>query len=160
MYVCVYVCICTCMYVCMHACMHARTYVRTYVCIMYVCVCLYIYIYRQGTGSALVQVMACRLFRAKPLSKPVLGYCQLDPSNQASVKFQSKYQTFKKCIWVYRLRNGGHFVQGKWDHLGSISMQDPAQTRTHEVKYSTVHIALKFGRWLRICQISEWWENS
>ena len=30
-------------------------------------------------GSALVQIMACRLFGAEPLSKPVLGYCQLDP---------------------------------------------------------------------------------
>ena len=29
--------------------------------------------------SALVQIMARRLFGAKPLSKPMLGYCQLDP---------------------------------------------------------------------------------
>ena len=34
---------------------------------------------RQRIGSALVQIMACRLFYAKPLSKPMLGYCQLDP---------------------------------------------------------------------------------
>ena len=34
---------------------------------------------RLGIGSALVQIMACRLFGAKPLSKPMLGYCQLDP---------------------------------------------------------------------------------
>ena len=29
--------------------------------------------------------------------------------------FQSKYKTFhsRKCIWKCRLRNGGHFVQGK-----------------------------------------------
>ena len=33
----------------------------------------------QWVGSALVQIMACRLFDAKPLSKPMLGYCQLDP---------------------------------------------------------------------------------
>ena len=32
----------------------------------------------QWIGSALVQIMACRLFGAKPLSKPMLGYCQLD----------------------------------------------------------------------------------
>ena len=31
------------------------------------------------TGSALVQVMACRLFGAKPLPEPMLEYCQLDP---------------------------------------------------------------------------------
>ena len=33
---------------------------------------------RQLIGSALVQIMACRLFDAKPLSKPMLLYCQLD----------------------------------------------------------------------------------
>ena len=30
-------------------------------------------------GSCLVWIMACRLFGAKLLSKPMLGYCQLDP---------------------------------------------------------------------------------
>ena len=45
----------------------------------------YIYIYisthpraaymRQQIGSALVQIMACRLFGAKPLSEPVPSYC-------------------------------------------------------------------------------------
>ena len=35
---------------------------------------------RQETGSALVQVMACRLFGTKPLSEPLLTYYyQLDP---------------------------------------------------------------------------------
>ena len=38
-------------------------------------------------GLALVQIMACRLFGAKPLSKPILGHCQLDPMEQTSVKF-------------------------------------------------------------------------
>ena len=33
------------------------------------------------------QVMAYRLFSGKPLSKPMLGYCQLDPYGQISVKF-------------------------------------------------------------------------
>ena len=34
---------------------------------------------RQLIGSALAQIMACRLFGAKPLSKPMLEDCQLDP---------------------------------------------------------------------------------
>ena len=33
----------------------------------------------QWIESALVQRMPCRRFNAKPLSKPMLGYCQLDP---------------------------------------------------------------------------------
>ena len=40
---------------------------------------------------AWVKIIACRLFGTKPLSKPILGYCQLDPYEQTSVKFQSKY---------------------------------------------------------------------
>ena len=33
----------------------------------------------QWIGSSLAQIMSCRLFAAKPLSKPMMGYCQLDP---------------------------------------------------------------------------------
>ena len=33
---------------------------------------------RQWTGPSLVQVMACRLFCAKPLPEPMMAYCQLD----------------------------------------------------------------------------------
>ena len=64
---------------------------------------------RQWIGSALIQVMVCRLSGANPLSKPMLGCCQLDilkwKFNQNS-NFHSQ-----KCIWKYRLRNGSHFVQ-------------------------------------------------
>ena len=42
---------------------------------------------RQWIRSALIQIMACRLFGAKPLSSPMLGCCQLDPWEQTSVKF-------------------------------------------------------------------------
>ena len=38
--------------------------------------------------------MAYDLFGAMPLSKPMQGYCQLDPSEQTSVKFESKYKIF------------------------------------------------------------------
>ena len=41
---------------------------------------------RQWTGSALAQIMACRLFGAKPLSKPVLGYCQLQKLQWVSIQ--------------------------------------------------------------------------
>ena len=34
---------------------------------------------RQWIGWALVQIMYCRLFSAKPLPKPMLGYRQLNP---------------------------------------------------------------------------------
>ena len=43
----------------------------------------------QWTGSALVQIMTCCLFSAKPLPKPMAVYCQFDPWEQNSVKFKS-----------------------------------------------------------------------
>ena len=43
----------------------------------------------QWIGSALVQIMACCLFGAKPLFKPTLGYCQLDHKGQTSGQFEN-----------------------------------------------------------------------
>ena len=52
---------------------------------------------RQWTGSALDQIMACRLVGAKPLSEPMMEYCQFYPQEQTSVKYQSKQAfSFKK----------------------------------------------------------------
>ena len=70
---------------------------------------------RQWTGSALVQIMAWRLFDAKPLCEPMLVYYQLDLQEQNSVKFESKYKTFDstKCIWKCCLQYGGHFAPGE-----------------------------------------------
>ena len=38
--------------------------------------------------------MACRLACAKPLSEPMLSYCQIDPKEHISVKFYSKFNSF------------------------------------------------------------------
>ena len=38
------------------------------------------------TGSPLIQIMACRLFRTKPLCKPVMTYHQPHHREQASMK--------------------------------------------------------------------------
>ena len=59
--------------------------------------------------------MVCCLFDALPLPEPTLTYCQLDPWEQTSVKFEPKYKPFHswKCIWKRHLQNGGHFVQGE-----------------------------------------------
>ena len=46
---------------------------------------------RRWTGSALVQVMACRLFGAKPLPEPMRVYYQLDSWEQISLKFKSEF---------------------------------------------------------------------
>ena len=47
---------------------------------------------RQWIVSTLVQIMACRLFGAKPLSEPMLGYCLLDigaPFSEILTKIQN-----------------------------------------------------------------------
>ena len=38
--------------------------------------------------------MACRLVGAKPLSESLLDYCQLDPCEHISMKFETKYNNF------------------------------------------------------------------
>ena len=62
--------------------------------------------------TLLVQIMACPLFGASPVSEPMLDYCQLDPCEHISAKFLSKYSNFhwRKCIWICCIRNGGHLV--------------------------------------------------
>ena len=67
---------------------------------------------RLWTRSSLVQIMACRLLGAKPLSEPMLTYSQSGHKEQNSVKYHSKLEHFhsRKCIWKCRLENGGHFV--------------------------------------------------
>ena len=68
----------------------------------------------QWTVSALVQVMACRLYGAKPLPEPILDYCQLDPWEQISVKFESEFYHFhsRKCISNFRLPKWQPFCPG------------------------------------------------
>ena len=38
--------------------------------------------------------MASCLFGTKPISEPMLPYCQLDPKEHISVKFYLKFKTF------------------------------------------------------------------
>ena len=59
----------------------------------------------QWSGSALVQLMACCLYGAKPLPEPMLAYCQSDSWQQISVKLELEFCYFhsRKCIWNCRL---------------------------------------------------------
>ena len=69
----------------------------------------------QWTASALVQIMACRLFGAKSLPEPMLAYCQLDSREQISMKFESEFYQFhsRKCIWNCRLPKWRPYCHGK-----------------------------------------------
>ena len=48
----------------------------------------------QLIGSALVQIMACWLFGAKSLSKPMLGYCQSELQEKKFSEILIKIQNF------------------------------------------------------------------
>ena len=74
---------------------------------------------RRWTGSAIVQIMACWQHSAKPLSEPMLTYCQWDPKEYISMKFylQLKYFHSRKWDWTCRLWYGDHFVQGEMSEL-------------------------------------------
>ena len=75
-------------------------------------------IVRQWIGSALVQIMACRLFGAKPLSKKNnAGLLSIGPLGTNFGGILIKIQNFhsRKYIWQYRLRNDIHFAQGEND---------------------------------------------
>ena len=49
---------------------------------------------RQKNKPSLVQIMACGLFSAKPLSEPMLSYCLLDPKEHFSAKFYLEFKSF------------------------------------------------------------------
>ena len=59
----------------------------------------------QWIGSALVQIMDCRLFDANPLPELMLSYCQFGSWEEISVKFESELYHFhsRKCTWKCRL---------------------------------------------------------
>ena len=55
-------------------------------------------------------MMACHLVGAKPLSEPMLKYCQLDPWEQTSGEILIEINIFVQEIWKCCLWNGGYLV--------------------------------------------------
>ena len=86
------------------------------------------YMHHQMRPS-LVQIMACRLFGAQPLSEPMLDYCQLDPCEHKSVKFKSKYNNFhwRKCISECFLQNVGCLVSASMCWIALIASSNVAE---------------------------------
>ena len=78
---------------------------------------------RQWIGSVLVQIMACRLFGAKPLPEPMLAYCSLGSWEQISMKFKSEFYHFpsRKCTWNCRLLKWRPFCPGGDELSGKTS---------------------------------------
>ena len=73
--------------------------------------------------------MACCLISTKPLSPPMLAYYQLDPCEQTSIKFQSKFSDFhsRKCILKCCLLKWQPFYVG----ISVLTNADLSWTRLH-----------------------------
>ena len=108
----------------------------------------------QWIESALVQIMACRLFCAKPLCKPVLGYCQLDPRNKLHWNFNQNTKLFIH-------ENTSEISSVKWrpycpgvDELTWMVMKDCSQSpfRTSDKFFITKF--LKFFLLIWTCEVS------
>ena len=67
---------------------------------------------RQQTGSALVQIMACCLFGAKPSPEPMLSIGPLE-TNFSEIEVKIQNFSFIKCIWTCHLRKWRPFCPGE-----------------------------------------------
>ena len=96
---------------------------------------------------SLDQIMACRLFRAKPLSEPMQTYYQSDLKKFSLMKFYLKFKSFhsRKCIWKCCLQNGGHFVSASMC-FKCWSITDTGPGGHFKNTYELLHLrALKFS---------------
>ena len=69
-------------------------------------------------GHDLLQVMACRLFGAKPLPESMLTYCQIEPGNtfQWNLNRNSNIFIEENVFENAVCQNGGHLVQGEMSY--------------------------------------------
>ena len=74
----------------------------------------------QRTGSAMFQVMACRLFGAKPLPEPNLAYCQLNTWEQTAVKFGLYF-------WHFHLKPGKSEGFDSCDRASNLKLDSNCQ---------------------------------
>ena len=102
---------------------------------------------RQWTGSALFQLMACRLFGAKPLPEQMLAYCQLDSWEQISVKFEFEFYHFhpRKCMQNVVCKMSAILSRGSW-------LLTDAQYASHHLVAAAFHCIIS---WLQL----QWWMN-
>ena len=86
---------------------------------------------RQWIRSALVQIMSCRLFGAKPLSKPMLGYFFIGPlgTNFSEISIKIQLFSFTKMHLKILSVKWGPFCPGGggggWGGAGISSLSIP-----------------------------------
>ena len=66
---------------------------------------------RQWISSSLVQVMACCLFSAKPLSEPIMTYYQLNHTEKKTLgKFESKHVDLHLTKWIWNVHRQNTWI--------------------------------------------------
>ena len=79
----------------------------------------------------------------KPLSEPMLEYCQLDPWEQTSMKYQSKFIHFhsRKCIWNVVWKMAAILPRPQWGKwFGGMSKMDLSEHNESRRNWNHVHI--------------------
>ena len=104
---------------------------------------------RHQPGPTLVQIMTCCLFSTKPLSGPMLYYCQLDRWEQTSIKLYSKFKHFhsRKCIWKFGLENGDPCLRKSCQYQGRWSPCSSDTTWPHFIKQDQLDSWIKGQPW-------------
>ena len=83
---------------------------------------------RQRTGLALVQIMAWRLFGAKPLSRPVLGYVNWTLGNKLQSNFNQNTKLFihENASENIDYETAAILSRGRWVEIPQQERQIPA----------------------------------
>ena len=108
--------------------------------------------------------MACCLVSAKPLSEPILPYCQSDPKEHISVKFYLKFEIFhsRKQTWQCHLENDSHFFSAsmcQWKTAVSLMCY---QCRYHSLALIHCGLVMPHGirdlyqHWYKECFVASW----
>ena len=104
--------------------------------------------------------MACRLASAKPLSEPMLEYCQLHLCEQTSVKSWSKFMHFHsiKYIWQCHLELAAILSRPHCVNSLTLGQSSQSQWSNHEEYQKTRwrHQMETFPAFLALCAGIHW----
>ena len=117
----------------------------------------------QRVGSALVQIMTCRLFGAKPLPEPMLASCQLGlmGTNFSEIRiailsfsFNILHLKLSSAKMAAILSRGDEFTTnlGSWIHL------KPAHERSLRLKVTQMLIYKSLQSGKIMCHTKIWWK--